>query len=127
MTFKNGYVIAGYVGYDDNRPMKAERLAIYGASGALPLWIDTAEAIVNTSEYSKTFSLRIWHLILYPSLLSNYGNFYSVPVSPLSGLPVTHSEGIPATRQIDVLADVEERGDMLELKRDFMPVAGGFE
>jgi len=127
LDIQEGYVIASYVGYDDNRPMKAQHLAIYGASGALPLWIDTAKAIADAGEYEKNIEPADLAFDPVSSLLSQFGNFHYIPVSPLSGLPVTHSDGIPATQRIDVLADVEERGDMLELKRDFKPIAGGFE
>ncbi|MBW1901422.1 MAG: hypothetical protein JRJ20_07275, partial [Deltaproteobacteria bacterium] len=127
LDIQEGYVIATYVGYDDNRPMKAQHLALSGASGALPLWIDTANAIVDADEYKKNIQPADLAFDPVSSLLSQFGNFHYIPVSPLSGLPVTHSDGIPATQRIDVLADVEKRGDILELKKDFMPVVRGFE
>ncbi|MBW1829009.1 MAG: hypothetical protein JRI74_06280, partial [Deltaproteobacteria bacterium] len=100
----NGYVIASYVGYDDNRPMKAERLAIYGASGALPLWIDTAEAIVSAKNYTQ--NIQPADLVFDPvsDLLSEYGSFVSVPVSPVSGLPVMRSNGVMSSQLIDIFA-----------------------
>ncbi len=36
LTTEAGYTIGCYVGYDDNRPMKSDRFAVYGASGGLP-------------------------------------------------------------------------------------------
>lgn len=42
-----GVVIASYVGYDDNRPMRRGGLRLAGASGALPPWIGAAQAVVD--------------------------------------------------------------------------------
>lgn len=48
----HAFSIAAYVGYDDNRPMRAPSGArIAGASGALPAWLDTAQAIVRARAY----------------------------------------------------------------------------
>ena len=66
LDIQKGYVIASYVGYDDNRPMKGKHLAIYGASGAMPLWIDTANAIVNTPDYKK--NIQPADLVFNPSV-----------------------------------------------------------
>ena len=121
---KAGYVIASYVGFDDNRPMTSERLAIYGASGALPLWIDTAKAIVKAKNYSQT--IQPADLVFDPvsDMLSDYGRFVSVPVSLVSGLPATLSNGIPSSQLIDVFADATINDNILELKRHFDPMAG---
>jgi membrane peptidoglycan carboxypeptidase len=40
-----GYAVAAYVGYDDNRPMKQGSIRLAGASGALPAWIDTVQGL----------------------------------------------------------------------------------
>jgi len=40
-------VIGAYVGYDDNRPMRNQRIILAGASGALPPWISTAEGLAR--------------------------------------------------------------------------------
>jgi len=123
---QEGYVIASYVGYDDNRPMKARHMAIYGASGALPLWIDTAKSIVSANDYEKKIQPADLAFDPVSSLISGHGSFLSVPVSPISGLPVSPSDGLQAARQMDILADVEWSGDTLELKRHFEPVIGEF-
>ncbi|MCP4868965.1 MAG: hypothetical protein GY898_09630 [Proteobacteria bacterium] len=46
----HGYVIATYVGYDDNREMKRGSVRIQGASGSLPVWIGTAQASAEASD-----------------------------------------------------------------------------
>jgi membrane peptidoglycan carboxypeptidase len=123
-----GYVISSYVGYDDNRPMRAKHLAIYGASGALPLWIDTANAIVNSHDYKKHFQPA--DLAFGPGLdpPSINGDFLTVPVSSVNGLPVRSSgRGKSPFLLPEILADVEYLGDNLRLKRYFEPIQGEME
>ncbi len=42
------WVIAVYVGYDDNRPLKNGGLSLAGASGALPAWLGTAQGVARS-------------------------------------------------------------------------------
>ena len=53
----HGYVIATYVGYDDNREMKRGSVRIQGASGSLPVWIGTAQAAAEASEVGTRVDL----------------------------------------------------------------------
>ena len=133
-----GYVIASYVGYDDNRPMKGKHLAIYGASGAMPLWIDTANAIVNAHDYKK--NIQPADLVFNPvsSPLKNNRDFLTVPVSPFTGLPLgtsaKNADPSPPSassgkegRQTDqprILSEVVYRGGILVPKRHFEPIEG---
>lgn len=90
LDIKEGYVIATYVGYDDNSPMKGENISIYGSSGALPLWIATANAIVNNKAYKD--GLQLADLIFISPkeiMLSKKDEFLYVPISPLTGLPAS--------------------------------------
>jgi membrane peptidoglycan carboxypeptidase len=122
LDINEGYVIASYVGYDDNRPMKSKHSAIYGASGALPIWIDTSNAIVKTHEYKE--NLQLADLAFNPllGLLSKDRDLRTVPVSPLTGLPEKLSNrAIDSPAQPRILADVEERGDSWVYKRHFDP------
>ena len=57
LGLENGYVVASYVGYDDNRPMKSRYISIYGSAGALPLWIDSVNTIVNSPDYRKSLQM----------------------------------------------------------------------
>ncbi len=138
LDIQKGYVIASYVGYDDNRPMKGKHLAIYGASGAMPLWIDTANAIANTHDYKK--NIQPADLVFNPlsSHLENNGDFITVPVSPFTGLPLGTSprkaDSSPPsappgqegrkTDQPRILSEVEHRGGILVPKRHFEPIEG---
>ena len=125
LDLQHGYVIATYVGYDDNRPMKTKHMAIYGSSGALPLWIDTANAIVNRDDYKR--NLQPADLAFNPLADPSHRNLelQAVPVSPITGLPSTISKGIPAFSPLpSVLAEVENRGGAWEFKRHFDPIKG---
>ena len=119
VDLKEGYVIACYVGYDDNRPMKSRHISIYGASGALPMWIDTANAIVNTKGYTK--GLRVDDLAFQSdkSLLSDSFRFYNVPVSCITGLPYPPLDRFSDT--CNVCADVQNYGDGWVMNRSFEP------
>ncbi|HDR16704.1 MAG TPA: hypothetical protein ENN79_14730, partial [Desulfobacteraceae bacterium] len=92
LTLDEGYTIASYVGYDDNRPMISPRFSVYGATGALPVWIDTANAAVAEPVWKETF--RPADLIfsssdphVEPDILK------MISVSPVSGLPT--EAGVP--------------------------------
>lgn len=125
LDLKDGYVIASYVGYDDNRPMKAKHFTIYGSSGALPLWIDTANAITHSKDYTKKLQLADLVFGSLPRLVPTGGDLRSVPVSPITGLPtgfLAENRGTsPPTR---IVGEVEDKGPALKLKRRFEPVGG---
>ncbi|HBF42220.1 MAG TPA: hypothetical protein DDW42_01070 [Desulfobacteraceae bacterium] len=91
---QDGYVIASYMGYDNNRPMKSEHMTVYGSSGALPLWIDTANAIVNTYDYMKKIGPHLADIAFNEPLspLTGQEEFKMVPVSPITGLPLDLSK-----------------------------------
>ena len=127
LDIHKGYVIASYVGYDDNKPMKSKHLAIYGASGALPLWIDTAKAVVNETDYEQRIQPADLAFDPVSDLLSGYGDFLTVPVSPLTGLPVMQPDGAAPSQQFEIFADAIFRGKILELKRHFEPTFGEIE
>ncbi|MCB9676562.1 MAG: transglycosylase domain-containing protein [Alphaproteobacteria bacterium] len=44
-SLDDGFIVAAYVGYDDNREMKNGGIKLAGASGALPAWITTIEGM----------------------------------------------------------------------------------
>ncbi len=125
MNMKEGYVIAGYVGYDDNRPMKGKHLTVYGASGALPLWVDTAKAIVASPDYTE--GLQPADLIFSQMTLPEEAkrDFRKTTVSPLTGLPLHPSveKNRRSTQHPEVLAPMQEKGGEWKLMRYFEPIA----
>ncbi len=119
-----GFVVASYVGYDDNRPMKGRHVVIYGASGALPLWIDTINTIVNGREYKKGLEIADVVFDLKSIQVERGDRFLLVPVSPTSGLPVSESN---PHRLPKALTDAEAKDNQLTLKRSFEPIEGEVE
>jgi len=118
----HGYAIAAYAGYDDNRPMKGKRIEVYGAYGALPLWVDTANAVVNSPQFQK--GLQVADLVFGgPSVgpLPGQGDLQSVPVSPVTGLPLAGTQPAAASADNTVVADVEPVEGTWKLKRTFDP------
>ena len=123
LNAEEGYVIACYVGYDDNRPMKSKHLTIYGASGALPIWIDTANAILNSRNYKK--NLQTADLVFNPlmALKGDHEQMQPLSLSPVTGLPLdlkrkhTTPDSFPK-----VIADVQALDDGWQLKRTFEPI-----
>lgn len=47
LRWGEGYAVAVYVGYDDNRSMRRRGLRVQGANGALPAWIGIARGLAE--------------------------------------------------------------------------------
>ncbi|MFZ7112652.1 MAG: transglycosylase domain-containing protein [Desulfatiglandales bacterium] len=123
LDLKEGYVVAGYVGYDDNRPMKGKFVRIYGASGALPLWIDTTNRIVNSADYKS--GLRVADLAFgtQKTPYSDLKGLSEVFVSPVTGLPIEPGRESPEGPVISVFADIKTgSGTFGALNRLFEPL-----
>ncbi|MBW1913458.1 MAG: transglycosylase domain-containing protein [Deltaproteobacteria bacterium] len=122
---KNGYVIASYVGYDNNRPMKGKHITIYGSSGALPLWIETANAITNSTTYTKLVQAAdlIFDSGNHPVLTDN--KLSPVNVSPLTGIPLDRRAEVPVdSPQVYSYINKEKTG--LKFQRTFDPIEGTY-
>ena len=122
LDIRDGYVIASYVGYDDNRPMKGRHTVVYGSSGAMPLWVDTGNAIVNSPAYKKAVQAADLAFDLQPVPRYLYSAFQTVSISPGSGLPLKSRDG--SANAVQVPGDVEWEGSRLNLKRVFEPMGG---
>ena len=118
---ENGYVIATYTGYDDNRPMKGKHISIYGSSGALPLWIDTANAIIGTTDFKE--GVQPADLVFSPLVRPGVDQkgFRRIPVSPVTGLPKRPSNQSAESSDVTVLSETDEQGEKVTLKRHFEP------
>lgn len=93
---EQGYFIGVYVGYDDNRPMKSKRIRIYGSTGALPLWIDIANGVVNSNEYKNKIEIAD---LVFDEIGSDHPQVEGLNkkiVSPVDGLPLENrvDEGV---------------------------------
>jgi membrane carboxypeptidase/penicillin-binding protein len=119
-----GYVVASYAGYDDNRPMKGKHITIYGASGALPMWIKSSKAIANSQEYRK--GIRAVDLTLdtqsRPLEKREEGQF--VKISAVTGLPLAGHDANVTADSLEVQGDIERKRPTFVLKRAFEPLKG---
>ena len=117
-----GYVIASYVGYDDNRPMKGKNLTIYGATGALPLWVETANAIVNNESYKGGLQPADFVFESFSEQYFTEGAFQKVPVSPLTGLPLNSAkEATGSPPPTEIIGEVEGHEGGWRILRRFEP------
>ncbi|MBN1104034.1 MAG: transglycosylase domain-containing protein [Deltaproteobacteria bacterium] len=125
LEMADGYVIATYVGYDDNRPMKGKLIVVYGSSGALPLWVDTGNAIVNSRAYKKNLQAADLAFDLHSTPRYGYADLQSIPVSPTSGLPVSmQGQEVPGGYP-RVFADGDIQGGHVVLRRELEKMRGG--
>jgi membrane peptidoglycan carboxypeptidase len=126
LSLDAGYTIVSYVGYDDNRPMKGKRIALYGASGALPLWIDTANAIINRSAYRESLDLAdlAFNQPDGESMVNRSRAFDRVPVSPVSGLLSDQNRTPLDPSNLGVLGYINRRNKTILLRRLFEPLGG---
>jgi penicillin-binding protein 1A len=128
LTLSQGYVIASYVGYDDNRPMKSKYYSLYGSSGALPLWIDTANAVVNSPQYRAGLEPADLAFNSLGDPSAEQKGYQKVTVSPISGLPLNLAEGETGPANFPrVLTDLENREGIVSLRRSFEPIEGDSE
>ncbi len=117
----NGYTIASYVGFDDNQPMKGDHMALYGSSGALPLWMDTAWAISKSEGFKDILQPAdlAFNPLLRPAIPGKSG-LHPVPVSPITGLPLKHGQKpIHPSPGPEVLTQADEGSKTWQLKREF--------
>ncbi|HHL32885.1 MAG TPA: glycosyl transferase family 51 [Desulfobulbaceae bacterium] len=92
MALPGGFTIGTYVGYDKNRPMKSGNTHITGSVGALPIWSDLADAVLEKEKAGERFDpvdLSFGGLGLqYPDT----GQLF-VPVDPKQGGVVLKGRG----------------------------------
>jgi hypothetical protein len=119
----DGYVIAAYVGFDNNFPMKGKSgFSISGASGALPIWIDSAKGIADSSEFKKEIHAADLVFLTQKDILIADGGMVPFTVSEISGLPEEPSDG-PDDNPTAVYSYVEDEL-IPDLKRKFTPITG---
>ncbi len=122
LTMGAGYTIGCYVGYDDNRPMKSDRFAIYGASGGLPVWIDTATAVVNQPDYRGALQPADLVFDEWP-VAEQLPQISRIPVSSQTGLVLQARQHAADTHTVltGALLERDETGYPI-LKRSLDPI-----
>ncbi|MBW1679642.1 MAG: hypothetical protein JRJ08_05805, partial [Deltaproteobacteria bacterium] len=121
---KNSFVVATYVGYDDNKPMKNKHLRIFGASGALPIWIDVANAIVKNPVFQQTIDPVDFAFLPESSLsLAPPPGTIAVPVDKGNGLPLPLDVYLESTGPGVTLYSYGQReGRFFKPRRFFAPL-----
>ncbi len=126
LELKEGYVVACYVGYDDNRPMKGEHVTIYGASGALPIWTDTVEEIVNNRSYAERLHLADIAFDNPSPPYTSAAAVKEVQVSRKTGLPLARDAMGRGQDSTVLLTRTQRDGDSARRPiRVFEPFTGG--
>ncbi|MGD8982974.1 MAG: transglycosylase domain-containing protein [Desulfobacteraceae bacterium] len=121
---QKGYVIASYVGYDDNRTMKSKNVTIYGASGALPLWIETANAIINSNTFKKDIQAADLAFDIQSVPLRKNDELTPVPISSTTGLPSREGDELRMETDVRIRSHVDTKEGIISLKRVFEPISG---
>jgi membrane peptidoglycan carboxypeptidase len=121
---QKGYVIASYVGYDDNRPMKGKNVTIYGASGALPLWIETANIIINSDTFKKDIHVADLAFDIQTVPVRNNEELMPVLISSTTGLPSREEDEKKMESNVRILSDVDVKEGIISPKRVFEPISG---
>lgn len=127
LDIDEGYVVASYVGYDDNRPMKGKHVTIYGSSGALPLWIDTVNIIANSKDYTRY--LQVADLAFggqqLPLDARGRSELKEITVSLKTGLPLNEDEINLQAPSVRLFADIQkEDQETLKYNRVFELIPG---
>jgi penicillin-binding protein 1A len=122
LSLDNGYVVASYVGYDDNRPMKGKHFVVYGSSGALPLWVDTVNAIADREHFKRSADLVDILLDTGAESKNCPSGLSAVPVSEITGLPAQFTNVTPGdTSFVLICTPADFSGNGVELLRAFDP------
>jgi hypothetical protein len=104
--------------------MKSRHISIYGSAGALPLWIDSVNMIVNSPDYRK--SLQMADLVFDTGSEKTVRGeaFKNVPLLPKSGLPAALGPDAVSGSFPRALTELELQDNTWTLKRAFEPLQG---
>jgi penicillin-binding protein 1A len=57
MALPGGYTVGSYVGFDDNKTMRRHSTKVTGAVGALPIWTDIVNALLQEQGFGKQLDM----------------------------------------------------------------------
>ena len=113
----DGWVVAAWVGYDDNRPMRRGRVRLQGSSGALPAWLGVARGLAEAGLLGDGPGPDA------PPEADGWAlgeGLLRVPVDPATGLRVAAPAGEGRDAPAVVVAGEEDDGRPLPRRR-FLP------
>lgn len=96
----NGYILAAYIGFDNNEPMVRNNTHITGASGALPVWTRMANTIFLEKEFGAKLDLVDLAFSVDP-ITGETGLQLIQPEFGQKSVPVNTGNGLPANAQYD--------------------------
>jgi hypothetical protein len=104
--------------------MKGKHVTIYGASGALPLWIETANTIINSNTFKKDIQAAdlAFDIQSVPFRINDELN--PVLISSTTGLPSREQDPEIMESNLRILSDVDTKEGIISLKRVFEPISG---
>jgi membrane peptidoglycan carboxypeptidase len=119
----DSFVVAAYIGFDDNRPMVRTSTRIAGSSGALPVWIKAAQGIILEQNYAAALDIVDMAFaggsevpLYYPDV-----GQITAPVAVLDGgLLLSPQSDTPERSQVVTFGTVGSGGE-IELGRYFRP------
>ena len=97
---KNGYVVAAYVGFDNNDPMVRHSTHITGAGGALPVWSRVANTILLEKEFGAKLDLVDLAFSVDPMTGETGLRLINPDLDQIS-VPVNSGNGLPRGTQYD--------------------------
>lgn len=123
-SIKNSFVVATYVGYDDNTPMKNSRIRIFGASGALPIWIDVANEVVKNPIFQQAVDPIDFAFLPEDHLsLSQPSGTIAVPVDEGNGLVLSLDRYLEGLEPVATIYSYGQReGKLFKPQRVFAPI-----
>jgi membrane peptidoglycan carboxypeptidase len=95
---KNGYIVAAYVGFDNNDPMVRNNTHITGASGALPVWTRMANSILLEKEFGAELDL-VDLAFSFDPITGQTGLRLIQPDLEQKSIPVNSGNGLPVRAQ----------------------------
>jgi penicillin-binding protein 1A len=97
---KKGYIVASYVGFDNNEPMVRNSTHITGAGGALPVWTRMANTILLEKEYGAELDLVDLAFSVDP-ITGETGLRLIQPDLQQKIIPVNAGNGLPASSRYE--------------------------
>lgn len=96
LSWKQGAIIGSYVGFDNNKSMRQGRIKVGGSNGALPMWVEAANEIIDHGQ-SKTqvdfLDLKIQLTGRLPVLFGR--DVTEIKVDPMQGTWVDQDQSGP--------------------------------
>lgn len=89
---ENAYTIAAYVGYDTNEPMRRRGFKVAGGTGALPAWIEIAQALIREQKFADKIDWKPMVEKKMTEVPFDYGSDVQRMTVPVHGATTSNDE-----------------------------------